>query len=232
MSSKILVGCPTSFHKEYALQQYANSIKKLTYKNHDVLLVDNSEDNVYFEKIKSLGIPVIKGPWFESARDRIIASRNILRQKVLDEGYDYFLSLEQDVLPPENFIESLLKHNKEVITGVYFADNIIPGKPLPELIPLVYILENPETLSMRPLNQNELWEFPGLMEVISAGLGCVLIHKNVLKDIKFRYDLNTFDDRWFFLDLYNKKIKVYADTSLNCRHLIHNRPYPWNKIQK
>src|SRR3989338_118772 len=161
---KVLVGCPTSNYHEYALQQYADSIKKLTYKNKDVLLVDNSEDNVYFEKIKSLGIPVIKGPWFESARDRIIASRNILRQKVLDEGYDYFLSLEQDVLPPENFIESLLKYNKKIITGVYFADNVIPGKPLPELIPLVYVLEDEATLSMRPLNKEELWGTQGLME--------------------------------------------------------------------
>src|SRR3989344_993726 len=198
---KVLVGCPTSDYHEYALQQYADSIKKLTYKNHDVLLVDNSKDNNYFNKIKSLNIPVIKGPWFESARDRIIASRNILREKTLENGYDYFLSLEQDVLPPENFIELLLKHNKEVITGVYFADNVIPGKLLPQLIPLVYVLENPKTLSMRPLNKKELWETQGLMEVVSAGLGCVLIHRSVLEKIKFRYDLNTFDDRWFFLDL-------------------------------
>jgi len=232
MSSKVLVGCPTSFHKEYALKQYTDSVKKLTYKNHDVLLVDNSKDNTYFEKIKSLSIPVIKGPWFESARDRIIASRNILRQKVLDEGYDYFLSLEQDVLPPENFIESLLKHNKKIITGVYFADNVIPGKPLPELIPLVYVLEDEATLSMRPLNKEELWGNQGLMEVVSAGLGCVLIHRNILEKIKFRYELNTFDDRWFFLDLYNLGVKVYADTSLKCKHLIYNRPYPWKNIKK
>ena len=89
MPPKILVGCPTSFHKEYALEAYAKAIKSLTYKNFDILLVDNSEDNKYFEKIKSFNIPVIKGPYFPSARDRIVASRNLLREKVIKD-YDYF----------------------------------------------------------------------------------------------------------------------------------------------
>jgi len=35
-----------------------------------------------------------------------------------------------------------------------------------------------------------------------------------------------------FKDLYNKKIPVYADTSIKCKHLIYNRPYPWSKIKK
>jgi len=186
MQQKILVGCPTSFHKEYCLKEYAEAINKLTYKNHDVLLVDN----------------------------------------------DYLLSLEQDVIPPKDIIERLLQHKKEVITAVYFANNIIPGEVSSKLIPLVYVLEDQKTISMRSLNEDELWKNQGLMQVISAGLGCILIHKNILKKIKFRYELNTFDDRWFFMDLYNKKIPVYADTSIKCKHLIYNRPYPWSKIKK
>ena len=229
---KILVGCPTSFHKEYALEQYAKAVKSLTYKNFDILLVDNSKDNIYFEKIKKLNLPVIKGPYFESARDRIVASRNILREKVLKENYDYFFSLEQDVLPSSNILEKLLQHNKKLITAVYFAHNVIPDNQTRELIPLVYKLTDEKTLSMRSLNEVELWEKQGLMEVISAGLGCVLIHKDILEKIKFRYDKNTFDDRWFFIDCYNKKIKVFADASVKCKHLIFNRPYPWSKIKK
>jgi len=232
MQQKILVGCPTSFHKEYCLKEYAEAINKLTYKNHDVLLVDNSPEGDYSVKINGLGMPTVKGPYFESARDRIIHSRNILRQKVIDDNYDYLLSLEQDVIPPKDIIERLLQHKKEVITAVYFMHNIIPGEVSSKLIPLVYVLEDQKTISMRSLNEDELWKNQGLMQVISAGLGCILIHKNILKKIKFRYELNTFDDRWFFMDLYNKKIPVYADTSIKCKHLIYNRPYPWSKIKK
>ena len=232
MQPKILVGCPTSFHKEYALQQYAESVKSLTYKNHDVLLVDNSPNDDYLKKIKSLGLPAIKGPYYEGARDRIITSRNILRKKVIDDNYDYLFSLEQDILPPPDILEKLTAHNKKVITAVYFANNMIPEETLSRLIPLVYVLEDEKTLSMRPLNDDELWKKQGLMKVVSAGLGCVLIHRDTLKDVKFRYDLNTFDDRWFFMDLHHKKIPVYADTSIKCKHLIFNRPYPWHKIKK
>ncbi len=228
---KILVGCPTSFHKEYALEQYIKAVKSLTYPNIDILLVDNSEDDVYFKKIKKF-LPAIKGPYFESARDRIVASRNILREKVLKGNYDYFFSLEQDVLPPKDILEKLLKHNKKLITAVYFANNIIPDKNTSELIPLVYKLVDDKTLDMRSLNEAELWENPGLMEVVSAGLGCLLIHKSVLEKIKFRYEKNTFDDRWFFIDCYNNKIKVFSDTSIKCKHLIFNRLYPWTKIKK
>ena len=232
MQPRILVGCPTSFHKEYCLKKYADAVKGLTYKNHDVLLIDNSPEDDYFKKIKEAGLPVIKGPYFESARDRIIASRNILRKKVIDESYDYLFSLEQDVLPQKDILEKLISHNRRVITAVYFANNMIPGETLSKLIPLVYILEDEKTLSMRPLNEDELWKDQGLKQVVSAGLGCVLIHRDVLKEVKFRYALNTFDDRWFFKDLYDKNIKIFADTSIKCKHLIYNRPYPWSKIKK
>ncbi len=232
MQPRILVGCPTSFHKEYCLEEYAEAVKNISYKNYDILLIDNSQDDNYLKNIKAKGLPAEKGPYFESARDRIIASRNILRQKVLKGSYDYFLSLEQDVIPPADIIEKLLLHDKKVITAVYFANNIIPGETSSKLIPLVYVLENEKTLSMRHLNEDELWNEQGLMQVVSAGLGCILIHRDILKKVKFRYDLNTFDDRWFFKDLYDKKIKVFADTSIKCKHLIYNRPYPWSKIKK
>ena len=224
---KVLVGCPTSDYHEYALQQYADSIKKLTYKNHDILLVDNSKDNIYFEKIKSLGINVIKGPWFESARERIIASRNILRQKVLDEGYDYFLSLEQDVLPPLDIIERLLNAKKRVISGIYFTAVTINNET--RILPVIWSKISGEyrhVMQLEELNK-------GVKLVAVTGLGCVLIHRLVLKDIKFRYEEQypAFDDIYFGLDCKGKKINIYADTNLICKHLIKDRPWKWNKIK-
>jgi len=227
---KILVGCPTSFHKEYCLDKYVKGVKALTYNNFDVLLVDNSKDDAYLNKIKKAGLPVSKGPWFEGALDRIITSRNILRQKALDEGYDYFFSLEQDVVPPPDVLERMINHNKKLVTGVYFAHNKMPdGSTV--LIPLVYKLIDKQTLSMRPIDEQE-FESNKLIEVVSAGLGCVLIHRDVLKEVKFRYENKVFDDRFFFIDCYHKKFKVFCDTSIKCKHFILNRPYPWKVIKK
>lgn len=229
MPPKILVGCPTSFHKEYCLKEYAQVIKSLDYPNFDILLVDNSPNDEYIKKIRAFGLPAIKGPYFEGARDRIIASRNILRQKIIDENYDYFFSLEQDVIPPKDIIKELLKHNKKVISAIYFTHNIIDNQRT--LIPLVYKLIDKQTLSMRPLNEKELWKEMGLTKVVSAGLGCLLIHRDILEKVKFRYDKNTFDDRWFFIDLYDLKIESFADTSIKCKHLISQHQI-WREIKK
>ncbi|MEK6856860.1 MAG: hypothetical protein AABX49_02485 [Nanoarchaeota archaeon] len=226
---KILVGCPTSDYHEYALGEYVEAIKSFTYPDYDLQLVDNSKDNLYLNKLKSLNLATIKGPWHEEARERIVASRNILRQKVLDENYDYFLSLEQDVIPPKNVIEKLLEHKKRVVTGIYF--NYINAKEGIELAPVVWSkvnMEKEERFFLRPNQLNK-----GLLKIAVSGLGCILIHRSVLEKIKFRYDKKypSFDDIFFGLDCKDNNFGVYADTNIVCKHLIKNRPWSWKNLK-
>src|SRR3989344_9162576 len=141
MEPRVLVGCPTSFHKEYALREYAEAVKSLDYDDYDIFLVDNSPNNDYFNKIKEHGLNVIKGEYFEGAIKRIITSRNLLRKYALYNNYDYFFSLEQDVIPDKNILKKLISHNKEVVSWIYFVHNIINNKRM--LIPQAFIeLEN------------------------------------------------------------------------------------------
>ena len=117
---KVLVGCPTSHHKDYCLDRYVKSVNTLSYPNYDVLIVDNSETDEYYNKIKEKGLPVLRlEKYYEHARTRLTKSRNIIREKLLEGDYEYFLSLEQDVIPPRDIIETLLKSKKKVICGVY-----------------------------------------------------------------------------------------------------------------
>lgn len=227
MTPKILVGCPTSNHKNYALKHYVKGVKALRYDNFDILIVDNSKSDNYMEKIQSLGLPVIKGPYSDSARQRIIDSRNILRQKVLDEGYDYFFSLEQDVIPPKDVIQRLLNHNKKIVTGVYFSYQTNNDVTL--LVPLLWqrVAKN----EVRFMLEKEIAE-PRLVEVGACGVGCVLIHRDVLEKVKFRFDRNDkgFDDMWFCLDAFNAGFKIFADTSVKCKHLI--KGWSWDGVRK
>ncbi len=222
MQPKILIGCPTSNYKEYCFEEYLKSINNLTYNNFDILLVDNSKKDDYYNKIKDK-IPTIRDKWFENARDRIIHSRNILREKILRENYDYFLSLEQDVIPPKDVIERLLKHNKKIIGGVYFKLGSFN-----ELIPLVWL-----NIDQRYSRRAILDEINGdLLEVATCGLGCILIHKSVLEKVKFRYlkEKKAFDDVWFCEDARENGFKVYCDTSIKCKHMI--KGMDWSKIKK
>ena len=223
---KVLVGCPTSDHKGYCVKRYMAGLKKLTYNNFDILIVDNSKGEEYTKEISSLGLPVIKGPYSESARQRIIDSRNLLRKKVLDEGYDYFLSLEQDVIPPVDFIEKLLVQDKKVIGGLYFNYNNIQEKDV--LMPLIWKRVGED--EVRYFSLEEVKE--GVMDVGATGLGCLLIHRDVLKDIKFRFKVmeKGFDDMWFCQDVFRKGYKIYIDTSLKCKHLI--KGWCWEGIKQ
>src|SRR3989344_8026379 len=117
---KILVGCPTYEGYNYCLKEYAEQANSLTYTNYDVTLADNSPGKDYAETIKKHGLGVIKGPYSDNVYKRIVESRNLLRQKAIDEDYDYFLSLEQDVIPPKDIIERLMKHGKDIVTGIYY----------------------------------------------------------------------------------------------------------------
>ena len=227
MIPKILVGCPASDFKRYALERYAEGVKALNYDNFDVLLVDNSKNSDYLKKINSLGLPAVKGAYSDAARQRIIDSRNVLRQKVLDEGYDYLFSLEQDVIPPANVIQNLLSHEKKIVSGVYFSYQTNNGITL--LVPLLWKKSGKD--NVRFMLEREVSEHK-LIEVGAAGLGCILIHRDVLKKIKFRFDKENkgFDDMWFCSDSFNEGFKIFADTSVKCRHLI--KGWSWDGIKK
>lgn len=225
---KVLVGCPTSFHKAYCLSDYATAVKSLTYKNHDLLLVDNSPTEDYCKRIKALGLPVIKDAYQEHARDRIVQSRNILRQKMLDGGYDYFFSLEQDVIPPPDVVERLLVHKKDIVSGVYFTKYIIEGKE--RVKPLLWGFVEGKPNKIRFLDDEV--EKPQFIRIKAAGLGCILISRKVLKEIPFglEKETNTFDDIVFCKQAAEKKFELFADTSIKCRHLIAGMN--WDRIKE
>jgi GT2 family glycosyltransferase len=229
---KILVGCPTSEHKAYCLDKYAETVRSLTYPQYDILLVDNSATNTYAERIRQLGLPVLKDIYFEHARERITHSRNILREQVLEKGYDYFLCLEQDVIPPRDIIERLLQHQQPVVTGVYYMEydlkkqGTLIGK---KILPLLYARHDCDNLIQLT---SEKIQAPQLLRVAASGLGCMLIHRSVLEKISFRYveDKLVFDDIWFCQDLERHKIPLFVDTSVKCKHLMH--AMDWDSLKK
>ena len=232
---KVLVGCPTSDYHKYCLSDYKESVKNLSYNNYSVVLVDNSYDKDYYKNLEDSQTRVIKCTYSESARDRIVRSRNILRDIALNENYDYFLSLEQDVIPPNDVIEKLLRHKKDIVSGVYFARIKSLKDKKVKLLPLLWVGKkgsyNPYTMADIDI---DIVMQDNFIKVKYCGLGCVLISRKVLEKVKFRYDPNytTFDDLHFCQDARDSDFEIYADTSVKCKHLILNRPWSWDEIKK
>jgi GT2 family glycosyltransferase len=238
---KVLVGSPVNEAYEYCLDEYLEGLKSLTYPDYDILLIDNSKTDTFYNKLKSLNIPVIRGEWFEEPRDRQVHGRNILREKAI-EGYDYFLNLDQDVIPPKDIIERFLAHKRRVLTGIYFnykqftqkEEGTNEGTRHGKVFPTIWAITEG---GVRQIEESEL-KPAKVIPVGLCGSGCLFIHKSVLKKITFHYSKENddpefkkliFDDSYFCNDLKNLKIPVYADTSMICKHLIKNKPWIWNK---
>jgi len=223
---KILIACPTYQGKEYCLDKYINALKSLTYQNKDILFVDNSKTHDYFNKIKSKGFAVIKDKPLKKPHDSIVQSRNLLRKEFLKKDYDYFLSLEQDVIPPKDIVEKLLTHNKKVISAVYYTWYKFFG--VPKLRPLIWADVENDNTKMRFMNsecRKALNSKESVLEKIKmCGLGCVLIHRSVLEKIKFKVPENysTFDDFVFCNDVRKLGEIVWADLSIQCDHIVKN----------
>lgn len=230
---KVLVGSPVSDMHEYCFDEFVSSRKRLTYPNHDLFFVDNSQGDHFFKRVQESGLPITRIPWEEKARLRMVNSRNLLRQKVLDEDYDYFLNLDQDIIPPDDIVEMLVRHNKDIVTGVYFnplhtrnSNKLIDSNKL--IRSVVGVLVNDK---IRYLSNEELMK-PRLVKINVCGTGCILISRRVFEKIKFRYDTEglSFDDAYLVYDAYENGFEVYADTGAKCRHLIVEKPWHWGEL--
>lgn len=227
MEPKVLVGCPVSDYHEYSTQEYVKAVKNLDYGNYDVLVGDNSKGDDFSKKLEKYGIKFIRVEYIDSPKERIVESRNELRKIVLEKGYDYFLSLEQDVIPPLDIIKKLISHGKDVVTGIYF--NYYPG--LKEPLPLAFIETGIKNYGLRSIRVDEL-NSNKLVRIQGCGLGCLLISRKVLERIKFRLDSkrDIFDDMTFCQDVRDNKFELYVDTSIKCKHLLKKRPWSWEKL--
>lgn len=222
---KVLVCSPISDHHEYCYDEYKSSLKNLSYPNFDILLVDNSKEEAFFNRVNK-DFPCIKIPYLESVKDRLVTCRNLLREHVLNNNYDYMFCLDQDVVPPPDVIERLIKNNKSIVSGLYMSSFTRNGETRICPVAWVYHKENKENLVFV---REDILDTNKTYSVNLVGTGCILIHRDVLSQILFRTeeDKEGVDDAFFCIDVQLLGYKIFLDTSVKCNHLIYNRPFSW-----
>ena len=223
---KVLLACPVYDGKDYIIERFIKRVRELTYENYDILLVDNSKTNDFAKKIKSLGINVVKLKWDENSKKRLVISRNYIRDYVLENGYDYFFSLECDLVPPRDIIEKLLAHKKKVVGGWYYICAIPYIRPC--------LAREWTLVNMQFAFKEELFEKMAktkLMKVLQGSFGCCIIHRDILEQIRFKTYITMPhpEDTWFYLDCEKKGIEVYVDTDLLIPHF---QDYKWDELVK
>lgn len=219
---KVLVAAPQHDSKKYCWDEWKERVKNLTYPNYDVFLADNSETDEFYQEIISEGFKAKRvGHQHENVLKRTTEAHEACREYALKNGYDYLLHLETDVFPPLDVIERLLTSRKKVISGVY---DIFHGKSRKSMVQI----NEPLDRSFRAyrvvpfIEHEEPLFFDGtIKQVYHAGIGCILIRKDVLSKIPFRCELkNIFHaDTWFANDCFQHDIPIFVDTTLMCKHL-------------
>ncbi len=215
MLPKVLVGIPTYGGKDYCLDLFITSLKAIEYPNKDVLFVDNSDDPAHAGVIRAKGFTVeyIKAVGFY---EKIVASRNLIRQKGLEGKYDFVFFLDSDVFVPPDVITKLVVHGVPVVSGVCFtiwrADGVSKVRP-------VIFKENTDNTM---IIMNEEVRVPGLYGVKACGGACVLVRRDVLEKVSFSVpqDQKTSEDILFCLNARKQGFSVFADTSVQCKHSI------------
>ena len=220
MKHKVLVFTVTYDKKDYCFEQFVKQFP-LNYNNYRHVWIDNTDDDgEYARKLESYGLEVIKVRRGNNAREALARSQNIARKIVLDEGYDYALSIESDMLNiPKNVIQTLIGRAKDVVGCFYtIGDDKIRKPCITVADKKANGLIGTRVLSME--EGREILKTNGLHGVNSCGLGCTLIKREVLEKVRFMYypHLKPFSDVFFANDVWKKGFKIYVDSSIYLNH--------------
>lgn len=150
--------------------------------------------------------------------------RDSLVQVAIRKGVEYIMWLDDDMIVPDDVIERLLAHNKDIVSGIYFGRKNF--RPL--LFDVTPEQENGDTVYSI---QNHT-EYPesGIFKVDGIGFGCVLTKVSVLKKIWdcpdegigrtcFDFIGGIGEDLSFAIRCQRLGIETWVDPTIKCGHL-------------
>jgi len=144
-------------------------------------------------------------------------ARNILAEKAKNVA-DYIFFIDDDVIPPINTITKLLKHDKDIVCGLYFS------RPEPHFPQIFY--KNKEDSERYDCVED--YKKDSLIEIDSCGAGCILIKAEVFKKLKLPYfqyipkgenNPRKGEDFYFCEKVKESGYKIFCDTSIICKHI-------------
>jgi len=224
---RVLVFTITYSGKDYVYDMWKESAKKINYPNYDHLIVDNTDDDGTYASKLEKDFWTIKTERGNNSREALARSQEVARRIAVEKGYDYFLSLESDILVTPTIIQDLIGNAKEYVGALYFIgdkDNRIPCITVPQKH------EKTGLIGSRLIDKSETSKYyrKGLFNVNNCGLGCTLVRREVFEKIQFTYypNLRTHSDAFFANDAWNAGFRVYVDTDIVLEH--HN--IPWSTV--
>lgn len=153
--------------------------------------------------------------WNQEMPLDVARNKAVLQFLMLGEDYTHLLFLDHDIVPKNDSLKLLWEANKEVVTGLYY-------RRLWPFMPQTYLF-----------NKMGGWDFVvdlpknTLVEIDGAGLGWILIRRDVFQTIKppwFEFSRPLWkqaqgEDYYFFTKLRKKGMKAYVHTGCTLGHV-------------
>ncbi|MGC8912024.1 MAG: glycosyltransferase, partial [Nitrososphaeria archaeon] len=201
----LTIGVPT-YNRRYCIEKVLQSIYSQSYpkKNIKLVFVDNYSTDGTFEVLQNFVEKVGKeylGAELYRIRSNIPQARNICLKSMVG---DFILFWDSDVLAPDNgvverMVKFMLKEGDVAALGIpYYLEG---EKKLDEKMYMMRLEK-------------------GVTEVSGLGLGFTLIRKGVFDKVGgFNERMTYSEDTEFFLRVKRAKLKILADSSIQCSHL-------------
>lgn len=219
---KVLLCAPQHESKMYCWDKWYERVSSLTYPNYDIFIADNSDtmDNMRymntFEGVTAAYTKNRKKGFLELKND----SHKMCVDYAKKHKYDYIFHLETDVFPPIDVIERLMARRRPIIAGVY---DLFFGK---RRRPMLQMLDESDRTKKAHRDapfvySDEITFLNGKVnQVYHAGLGCILIHRDIFNVVNFRVirgvDMHT--DTYFANDCFQYHRDIFVDTTIMCDH--------------
>jgi len=142
--------------------------------------------------------------------------RNIIAKYAQENGFDYIMWVDSDMILPKNTLVRLLSHDKDIVAGVY-SYKVLGNK---EVVAKRFQDETREEYDN--LTIKEIKESSGLIEVDGFGFGCVLTKTSMFDKIPypwFIYTQEMGEDIFFCRKAQNEEYKLWLDTDVICGHI-------------
>ena len=210
-----------------------------------ILIAVPTFENIYPDTFKSIYDLETSGHdvSFEYVRGYDCATaRNRIAQMALDKKTDYVLMVDNDVVLPKDALINLLETPVDVCLGYYAhrdSDNRYRGR---SCVCKLYD-ENGNKHFNYPLESeytaDELKELKDSgqfrVQIHGGGMGCAFIKTDVFNRIKYPwYDWVNYanehrgvlsEDLYFCEECRKRSIPIYADTRVNCGHILRHVQY-------
>lgn len=204
---RFFIATYTNRVKDYCDTEFFSNLHKLS-KGHPVMVVDNTLDDTYTERIATLTnaypnfdvnwIMVPKEPTQTRFLRNVEQSVNLCRDAFIKSNADHLLIIESDVLPPLDLLDRL-EEGVLYLTGENWG--ILGG------------------LYYQGFHDYSLTGMQRTNHVLS---GCSLYNRELIKDTSFRWapdTLGAFPDAIMSFDAQNKGFTLWNDHSIQCEHI-------------